>query len=347
MSATLPVDLRSDTVTRPTPGMLAAMMSASVGDDVFGEDPAVNTLQERLAALFGMEAALFLPTGTMSNQVAIKAHTQPGDEVICHELAHVYRYEGGGIALHSGASLRLLSGANGRFTGEQVRANVNRRDDAHLPLTRLVCIENTVNKGGGACWSLPEIRDVREACLAEGLALHLDGARLFNALIARAEAPRSHGELFDSISICLSKGLGTPAGSVLLGSQALVRRAHRIRKAMGGGMRQAGYLAAAGLYALDHHLERLREDHARARALGSELAGLSYVAEVLPVETNIVIARLDPAAGTERLLRHLAAQGVRALEMGPGLVRFVVHLDVRAEDLEAVRAALRSFQPGH
>jgi threonine aldolase len=338
------IDIRSDTVTRPTPAMLEAMMHANVGDDVFGEDETVNALQRKAEELFGMEAALFCPTGTMTNQIGIKVHTHPGDEVICDELAHIYLYEGGGIASNSGASVRLLKGHNGRFTAEQVRENINRRDDSHLPWTRMVAIENTVNKGGGACWDLGQIERIREVCDEEGLALHLDGARLFNALVARRESPRQYGQLFHTISICLSKGLGAPAGSLLLGSKAHISKAHRYRKAMGGGMRQSGYLAAAGLYALEHNVQRLHEDHARAKILESELRALPYVATVLPVETNIVIFRLHDRVNTEGFLQKLDAQRIRALSMGKQMVRFVFHLDVTDEQLNGLVEALRSFR---
>jgi len=338
------IDVRSDTVTRPTPAMLDAMMHANVGDDVFGEDETVNALQRKAEELFGMEAALFCPSGTMTNQIGIKVHTQPGDEVICDELAHIYLYEGGGIAANSGASVRLLKGHNGRFTAEQVRENINRRDDSHLPWTRMVAIENTVNKGGGACWDLGQIERIRRVCDEEGLALHLDGARLFNALAARRESPRQYGQLFHTISICLSKGLGAPAGSLLLGSKAHIGKAHRYRKAMGGGMRQAGYLAAAGLYALEHNVQRLQEDHARAKILENELRALPYVATVLPVETNIVIFQLHDRVATEGFLQKLNAQRIRALSMGKQLIRFVFHLDVSDEQLSGLIDALRAFR---
>jgi threonine aldolase len=338
------IDVRSDTVTRPTPAMLDAMMQANVGDDVYGEDESVNTLQCKAAELFGMEAALFCPTGTMSNQIGIKVHTRPGDEVLCDELAHIYLYEGGGIASNSGASVRLLKGERGRFTAEQVRENVNSREDSHLAWTRVVAIENTVNKGGGACWDLREIERIREVCDAEGLALHLDGARLFNALVARGESPRQYGRLFHTISICLSKGLGTPAGSLLLGSKARITKAHRYRKAMGGGMRQAGYLAAAGLYALEHNVQRLHEDHAKAKVLEGQLRTLPYVSAVLPVETNIVIFRLDDTVSTEGFLQRLNSQHIRALSMGKQTIRFVFHLDVTDEQLNALLDALRAFR---
>lgn len=337
------VDVRSDTVTRPTPAMLQAMMEAPVGDDVLGEDETVNALQREAAELFGKEAALFCPSGTMTNQIGIRVHTRPGDEVICHELAHIYLYEGGGIASNSGASVRLLRGGNGRFTAQQVRDSINRRDDAHLPWTRVVAIEDTVNKGGGCCWDLSEIERIRAVCTEHGLALHLDGARLFNALVARQESPRDYGRLFDTISVCLSKGLGAPAGSLLLGSREQVGRGLRHRKVMGGGMRQAGYLAAAGRYALKHHVARLEEDHARAKLLEKELRALPYVESVLPVETNIVILNLNDSVSAETFLGSLRERGVLASQMGPRAIRFVFHLDVSDAQVEALFRALREL----
>jgi threonine aldolase len=338
------IDVRSDTVTQPTPAMLEAMLQAQVGDDVFGEDQTVNELQSKAADLFAKEAALFCPTGTMSNQIGIRVHTQPGDEVICDELAHIYLYEGGGIAANSGASVRLLKGDNGRFTAEQVRENINRRDDSHLPWTRVVAIENTVNRGGGCCWDLREIEHIRVVCREHAIAMHLDGARLFNALVARNETPRDYGHLFESISICLSKGLGAPAGSLLLGSRALIDKAHRHRKLLGGGMRQAGYLAAAGLYALEHNVKRLRDDHRKAKVLEGQLRSLPYVSTVLPVETNIVIFTLDERLATDSFLQQLQHQQVRALSMGRQTIRFVFHLDVSDAQLEALLAALRGIR---
>ena len=337
------IDVRSDTLTRPTQAMLEAMMSAAVGDDVYGEDETVNALQSRAAELFGMQAALFCPTGTMTNQIGIRVHTRPGDEVICDELAHIYIYEGGGIASNSGASVRLLEGRSGRFTADQVRENINRRDDSHFPWTRLVAIENTVNKGGGCCWDLEEITRIREVCDEQGLALHMDGARLFNALAARNETAQQYGQLFDTISVCLSKGLGAPAGSLLLGSREQIATAHRYRKAMGGGMRQSGYLAAAGLFALEHHVERLREDHSRAKAVACELRSLPYVASVLPVETNIVIFSLPESLSADAFVAKLRERNVRALTYGRQKIRFVFHLDVSDAHVDALIAALRAI----
>jgi threonine aldolase len=301
-------------------------------------------LQAEAAAMFGMQAGLFCPSGTMTNQIAIRLHTRPGDEVICADLAHIYLYEGGGIAANSGASVRLLPGDRGRFTADAVRAAINKRNDSHLPWTRLVAIENTVNKGGGACWDLAELQRIRAVCDEQGLALHLDGARLFNALVAKGQDPKAFGELFDTISICLSKGLGTPVGSVLLGSIEHIERAHRLRKLFGGGMRQAGYLAAAGLYALEHHVNRLADDHQAAQAAAAHVAQQRWVAEVLPVETNLVIFRLQPSTRAETVLAHFAAHGIKASTMGPDLVRFVFHLDVPAEAVSRIAGALAGFE---
>jgi threonine aldolase len=339
------IDLRSDTVTRPTLPMLEAMTHARVGDDVFGEDETVNSLQEKVADLFGMEAALFCPSGTMTNQIGIKVHTEPGDEVICNRLAHIYRAEGGGMSLISGVSPRLLDGDHGRFTAGQVAENINPTDDSHFSRTRLVMIENTVDRGGGCCWDLAEIKRIRTVCNRHGLAMHLDGARVFNAIVARSEAPNRYGRLFDTISICLSKALGAPVGSVLLGNKDLIGKAHRIRKTLGGGMRQAGYLAAAGIYALDHHVSRLNEDHAKARILGRELRGMRAVSTVLPVETNIVIFQLEPTVGATALLRHLQRKAILASMIGPHSIRMVFHLDITDAHVDRVVTALRAFSP--
>ena len=338
------IDARSDTVTRPTAAMLEAMMSAEVGDDVYGEDPTVNALQEKAAELFGTEAALFGPSGTMTNQIGIRLHTRPGDEVICDELSHVYLYEVGGIAANSGASVRLLKGDRGRFTAEQVRAQINPRNDVHGAWSRLVVIENTMNKGGGACWDLAEVERIRSLCNEQGLAMHLDGARLFNAIVAGKQSPRDYGRLFDTISICLSKGLGTPAGSLLLGSREAIARARRHRKMMGGGMRQAGYLAAAGLFALENNVARLQQDHDRAQALGRELHSLPFVASVLPVETHIVIFNLASGLRSDEFLRTLQAQGIKAGSMGGSTIRFVMHLDLGDDQLSALVEKLRQLK---
>lgn len=336
------IDFRSDTVTRPTPGMMDAMMKAPVGDDVFGEDPTVNKLEEQVAALFGMEAALFCPSGTMTNQVAIKCHTQPGDEVICDESSHIYQYEGGGIAFNSGASVRLLQGDRGRITAEQVLEAIN-PDDPHRANSRLVSLENTSNRGGGSCYELDEIKKLREVCMARNLAFHLDGARLFNALVARNENPAAYGSLFDSISICLSKSLGCPVGSLLLGTSDFIRRGRRIRKVFGGGMRQAGFMAAAGIYALDHHVERLAEDHERARLLAGALGDLTYVKQILPVETNIIIFELKEGLSAAELVARLREHNVLGYAISATRVRLVVHLDITAHMIEESILAFRQL----
>ncbi len=338
------IDARSDTVTRPTTPMLEAMMSAEVGDDVYGEDATVNALQEKAANLFGTEAALFCPSGTMTNQIGIRLHAGAGDEVICDELSHVYLYEVGGIAANSGASVRLLKGDRGRFTAEQVRAQINARNDVHGAWSRLVVIENTVNKGGGACWDLAEVERIRSLCNEQELALHLDGARIFNAIVAGNQSPRDYGRLFDTISVCLSKGLGAPAGSLLLGSSKAMAKARRHRKMMGGGMRQAGYLAAAGLFALEHNVARLQDDHRRAQALGRELQRLAFVADVLPVETNIVIFTLDRGLRSDEFLRALQSQGIKAGSMGESTIRFVMHLDLGDDQLGALIDKLQQLK---
>src|SRR5215471_3375413 len=264
------IDYRSDTVTKPTAGMMEAMMHAKVGDDVFGEDPSINELEALTANMFGMEAAIFCPSGTMTNQIGIKCHSQPGDEVICDENAHVYQYEGGGIAFNSGASVKLLPGDRGRITAKQVKIAIN-SDDNHKAHTSLVCLENTSNRGGGSCYDFEEIRKIREVCKDSNLRFHLDGARLFNALVEKNETPKQYGEIFDSVSICLSKGLGCPVGSVLIGKRDFIKKARRVRKVFGGGMRQAGFLAAAGIYALQNHISRLKEDHRHAKQIGEVL----------------------------------------------------------------------------
>jgi len=319
-------------------------MSAEVGDDVLGEDPTVNSLQQMLSDMFGMEGALFFPSGTMTNQVAIKIHTEPGDEVICHELSHVYRYEGGGISFNSGASVRLLKGGRGTFKAADVSAAINSPHDPHCARSRLVVIENTVNMGGGCCWSFEEIKRIRKVCDENGLMLHLDGARLFNAMVVKDESISQYGAMFDTISVCLSKGLGAPVGSVLIGSNKHMARALRFRKVMGGGMRQAGYLAAAGLYALANHVERLVQDHAHAQAFAKELDTLGFVVEVLPVETNIVIFDLVSGKLALQFLNHLEEQDVRMLRFGQKTIRAVFHLGINEQKFDKLIVAARSFQ---
>lgn len=339
------IDLRSDTFTLPTPGMLEAMMQAPVGDDVFGEDPSVNLLEARMAALFNMEAALYCPTGTMSNQIGIKAHSQPGDEVICDHTAHVYVYEGGGIAFNSGAQVRTLQGDLGRITAQQVAAAIN-PDDVHRARTSLVCLENTSNRGGGSCYDLEEIRRIRKVCDEHQLLLHLDGARLFNALVARGESPADHGAVFHSISVCLNKGLGCPIGSVLMGTLAFIRKARRIRKVFGGGMRQAGYMAAAGLYALDHQVERLAEDHRHAKQIAEALQQTSYVESLLPVSTNIVIAAIKPDWQPAQITEMLKAKQILALPVSANQIRMVLHLGISDEMTDITVNTIRNLATG-
>lgn len=332
------IDLRSDTVTRPTPPMREAMMSAPVGDDVFGEDPTVNALQERIAAHFGHEAALFCPSGTMTNQIAIRVHTQPGDEVICADVSHVYLYEGGGIARNSGASVRLIAGDRGRMGAQDVLNNIN-GDDSHLARTRLVSLEDTVNKGGGCCYDLDAIKAVSQAARGAGLGMHLDGARVFNALVHKGHNAIDYGAQFDSISVCFSKGLGAPVGSALIGNRDFIKEAHRIRKTFGGGMRQAGFLAGAVNYALDHHVERLAEDHQRAHALAALVSERPEVNEVLSVETNIVIFSLKDM-DADQWVKWAAERGLLCVPFGKDKVRFVTHLDFGDDELGEVKRIL-------
>ena len=324
------IDFRSDTVTRPTPAMREAMMKAKVGDDVFGEDPSINELEQMASAMFGMESALFCPSGTMTNQIAIKCHTQPGDEVICDENSHVYQYEGGGIAFNSGASVKLLPGNLGRITAEQVR-NAIQPDDPHRPHSSLVCLENTSNRGGGSCYDFEEIKKIKMVCTQNNLAFHLDGARLWNALVAKNETAKQYGEVFDSISICLSKSLGCPVGSLLVGKKDLIKKARRVRKTFGGGMRQAGFLAAAGIYALQHHIERLAEDHAHAKKIAGAIAKKGFTKLVLPVETNIIIFELNDSIPAPEFVAKLNEYNIIGYAISPTRIRLVLHLDISEE----------------
>ncbi|MBX2899526.1 MAG: threonine aldolase [Cyclobacteriaceae bacterium] len=321
------VDLRSDTVTRPTPAMHQAMMQAEVGDDVFGEDPSVLALERKCAALLGMEAAVFCPSGTMTNQIGIKINTQPYDEVICYKGSHIYKYEGGGVAGNSLASVRLLDGDRGRITVKEIEANINNLNDAHLPITSVVSLENTVVREAGSYYTLDQVKVVSEFARSKGLKMHLDGARLFNALVETGDEPVAYGNFFDTISICLSKGLGAPVGSVLVCKKELEPKARRMRKAFGGGMRQAGFLAAAGTYALDHHITRLKEDHTRARVLGTTIGKLPWVKSVMPVDTNIVIFSVEDSLTPERVLAKLSDNSIKAIKFGPQEIRLVTHLD--------------------
>ncbi len=338
------INLISDTITRPTAGMLEAMMQAEVGDDVFGADPTAQRLQEKIANLFGMESALFFPSGTMANQTAIKLHTQPGEQMICDKWAHVYNYEGGGASFNSGVSCKLIDGHRGMFTAEQVEASINPPHDYHQAQTRLVAVENTTNKGGGACWSFDELKRIEKVCRKHGFGYHLDGARLFNALIEKGEDPRAYGKVFDTISVCLSKGLGTPVGSVLLSDEKTIRRAIRIRKLFGGAMRQVGYLAAAGIYALDNHVDRLSEDHRRARLLGQTLESCSYVRKVEPIDTNIVIFNLEDDVDEAAFLKAMSDKSILMITMGQGKLRLVTHLDFTDDMLEVVLKELKELE---
>jgi threonine aldolase len=327
------VDLRSDTVTRPTPGMLEAMYSAKVGDDVFEEDETVNELQEKTAAIFGMEDALFCPSGTMTNQIAIKRFTNPMEEVICDETAHVYRYEGGGIAYNSMASVRLLYGDRGRLSAELIEPHIN-PDNVHYPKSSLVVLENTVNRGGGSFYTLDQIEPIYHLCRLKNIFLHLDGARIFNALAESGDDPKEYGRMFDGISVCLSKGLGAPVGSVLLGSRETIYHARRIRKALGGGWRQAGYLAAAGIYALDHHIDLLKTDHKNAKILAETLISLPFVSSIMPADTNIVIFELDKKYNPDEFVEKLKHHGIKCNTFGKQMIRFVTHLDINDEQIE-------------
>lgn len=337
------IDLRSDTVTKPTQGMIDAMASASLGDDVYAEDPTVNALQSRLAAMFGKEKALFFPTGTMTNQAAIKLHTQPGEQLICDKYAHVYNYEGGGVSFNSGVSCKLIDGNRGMITAKQVLESINPPDFYHSPLTTLVALENTTNKGGGGCWDFSEIKKIKTVCEDHNLGFHLDGARLWNALEVTKETPKDYGAVFDTISVCLSKGLGCPIGSVLIGDSIIMEKAIRIRKMLGGGMRQVGVLAAAGLYALDHHRERLSEDHRKANEIGQILQNKSYVAKLQPIETNILIFELASHINADKFVLNLEKKGVLISNMGGGKLRMVTHLDYNLEMHEKLIEILESI----
>ena len=324
------IDYRSDTVTKPTAAMKKAMMEAEVGDDVFGEDPSINKLEALVSGMFGSESAIFCPSGTMTNQIAIKCHTQPGDEVVCDGSSHVYQYEGGGIAFNSGASVKLIEGDRGRITADQVLAAIN-PDDPHRSNTSLVCLENTSNRGGGSCYDFDEIMKIKKVCDGHNLKFHLDGARLFNALVEKNESPKQYGETFDSISICLSKSLGCPVGSLLLGKKDFIKKARRVRKVFGGGMRQAGFLAAAGIYALQNHVTRLKEDHEHASQIAGALEKKEFVNIVLPVETNIIIFELNESIKAADLVSLLKEKNILGYAIAPNRVRLVVHLDITKE----------------
>jgi threonine aldolase len=338
------IDLRSDTVTKPTQGMLDAMMSAQVGDDIYKEDPTVNALEERLANLFGKDKALYFPSGSMANQAAIKLHTNPGDLLICDKYAHVYNYEAGGAAFNSGVTCKLIDGNRGMFTADQVLESINPPDFYHSPLTSLVAVENTTNKGGGACWDFEELKKIKQVCDNHNLGYHLDGARIWNALVVKNEKVLQYGEVFDTISVCLSKGLGCPIGSVLIGNEAIMENTIRIRKIFGGGMRQVGYLAAAGLYALDNNIERLAEDHKKAKEIGEILSQLSIIKTVEPIETNIIIFELNSDVDENAFVQKLADNNIKIIGMGGGKLRMVTHLDYTNEMHERVFSVLKSMK---
>ena len=323
------IDLRSDTITIPSKEMLNVMFSAKVGDDVYGEDPTVKELEEKLATMFGMEKAMFFPSGTMANQTAIKLHTNPGDQVICDKYSHVFNYEGGGGAFNSGVSFKLINGNRGMFNSSQLLDSINPVEFYHSPLTSLVTIENTTNKGGGACWNLKDIQDIKQVCKNNNLGLHLDGARIWNALIEKRQNPIEYGKIFDTVSVCLSKGLGCPIGSVLIGKDEIMKKSLRIRKVLGGAMRQVGYLASAAIYALDNNLDRLKEDHKRAKELGDELTDKSFVKRVEKVETNIVVFEIDNKIDKQTIINSFNEYGVLFdwYSMGAKKIRLVTHIN--------------------
>lgn len=335
------IDLRSDTVTKPTKGMLDAMLSAEVGDDVFREDPTVNQLEERLARMFGKSNALFFPSGTMANQTAIKLHTQPSEQIICDKYAHIYNYESGGASFNSGVSCKLIDGHRGMFTAEQVVEAIN-PIDYYYSQTSLVEVENTTNKGGGACWDFEEIKKIRTICDEHKFGFHLDGARLWNALVAKNETTEQYG-IFDTISVCLSKGLGCPVGSVLIGDEAIMEKAIRYRKVFGGNMRQVGFIAAAGLYALDHHINRLKEDHKKAREIGEVLQTLAVIKKVEPIETNIIIFELNKDVDEKTFVQNLKDKNILIIGMGGGKLRIVTHLDYTDEMHDLFLSELRAL----
>lgn len=338
------IDLRSDTVTKPSKEMMEAMFMAPVGDDVFSEDPTINELQEFAASYFGKEAALFCSSGTQTNQIAINVHVRPGGEVICHEESHIYKYEGGGIAKNSGASVRLLQGDRGRLNVESISKWINNPEDVHFPLTQLVSLEDTANRGGGAIYDFEEIKKIRNFCNENGLPLHLDGARLMNALVETGIDPKIYASQFDSISICLSKGLGAPVGSVLVGSRDFIKQARRVRKVFGGGMRQAGIIAAGGLFALKHNVSRLKEDHLKARQLGEALHQMDWVKDVVPVDTNIVVAILRENDKRDEVIAQLKQMGILIMAFGEGMLRMVTHLDVSQDEIDQVCEALKKVK---
>jgi threonine aldolase len=338
------IDLRSDTVTRPTPEMLEFMFQAEVGDDVFEEDPTVIELEKKSALLFGKEAGLFVPSGTMANQIAIRMHTQLQDEIICDKLSHIYYYEAGGTFSNSGVSVRLIEGDRGRINAAQVLDNINDIESSYSAVSSLVSIENTCNKGGGSFYSINDVRAIADVCIENKLKLHIDGARIFNALVKTGESPADYGTCADTISFCFSKGLGAPVGSMLLSDMNGIRKARRIRKAFGGGMRQAGYLAAAGIYALDNNINRLTEDHNRAKEIGKQLNSCNWVDQLLPVDTNIIVFRINKKLDVKKIISTLAEKRIKAVPFGPKDIRMVTHLDITDSMTEEIISVIKKIR---
>jgi threonine aldolase len=337
------IDFRSDTITKPSSEMMDAMFSAPVGDDVFEEDPSVNELQEFAADMFGMESAIYCSSGTQTNQIAIALHVQPGGEVITNADSHIYKYEGGGIARNSGASVRLIHGNRGRLKLDEIQNWIN-PDDVHYPVTQLVSLEDTSNRGGGAIYDFNEIKRISTFCRENSFAIHLDGARLMNAMVENGIDLREYASQFDSISICLSKGLGAPVGSLLLGNKVFIKNARRVRKVFGGGMRQAGIIAAGGLYALKNNVNRLKTDHSHAKKLEVALNKLDWIEKIVPVETNIVVPVLREFDKRDFIINKLDAQGVKIMDFGPGMLRFVTHMDVSVEDVDKTITILKELE---
>ncbi len=337
------INLISDTVTKPSPEMLQAMFQAKVGDDVFKQDPTVNAFEKMVADLFGKEAALFFPSGTMANQTAIKLNTNPGDQIICDKWSHIHLYEAGGASFNSGVNFNLLDGHRGLITAEQVKAGINDPEFYHAPLSKMVSIENTTNKGGGACYEIEELKKIKQVCSEHNLKYHLDGARLWNAIVAKKQDPKQFGELFDTISVCFSKGLGAPIGSVLISDANTMHRALRIRKIFGGNLRQSGYLAAAGIYALKNNMNRLEDDHRRAYELGQALKSLPWIEKVEPTETNILIFEVNKSLKDKEVIEKLKTKGILISSMGQGKLRMVTHLDYRQVMHEYVLEALEKM----